>query len=359
MDLPQQPSTGEVFVMRNAVNGRSLSYWLGREPSSNWETLCETIERCGGTVKRGPTDYGILHDVNKRAPIFTRDPGVPSNWIDEPKMFMSQKGVLKSEQRNLKALLKKEGLAEVEMLPGAVEGGNVVYDQHRHLMFVGVNNFRQQFLPVEMSRREVEIDGERYLERYDPNQFIRPEAKHRLFKERLKAAQPHAEWISAARDRFGQDDMTPNGKDKIRVVPLFIPDAELADFFHLDQVFNMLPSGQAIVYRPALSKAANHLIDKHIGKNNVIEVGRKDVMNDAINFITVGDRIITPYASDDLKKQFTKLGYTVIDPVTAGLYPGAWTYGEQGKGGAVRCLTLKLTPDHGFPKTMLAQRELT
>lgn len=202
---------------------------------------------------------------------------------------------------------------------GTMEGGNVVIDPKRHKIFVGTSI--RVCLRDKGPNPPTDADKERYLG----------------FEQRA---------INELQALLKTPEMQLEGGGHYEVVPLRISDATCSRFYHLDGCLNVLPTGQVVVYPGAFTKTAMLALEGAVGKGSIMAIAEEDAVKGATNFITVGDAIITPHASARLGKDFQQLGYKVVQPTDMGLTEGSWMFNA---GAAVRCATLKVTPDRGYP----------
>jgi N-dimethylarginine dimethylaminohydrolase len=125
------------------------------------------------------------------------------------------------------------------------------------------------------------------------------------------------------------------------------------DLYHLDGCLGILPNGKAVLCPEVLSKTGKLDIERRLGRDNIIEISKEEAGKGATNFITVGDHVITPFASDRLKSWFKEQGFETVDPPSQGLKEGSWMFAKMG---SVRCATLKLTTDRGFTPEVEKER---
>lgn len=110
---------------------------------------------------------------------------------------------------------------------------------------------------------------------------------------------------------------------------------ELIDprFYHLDTCLCVLSRGEIVWYRPALSPAAQALVEELVGRERLIDAGEEDAYHLAVNSVCIGDDVVLCYASDALRSQLARHGYRPhIVPLES----------FNRAGGAAYCLTLRL-----------------
>jgi N-dimethylarginine dimethylaminohydrolase len=110
---------------------------------------------------------------------------------------------------------------------------------------------------------------------------------------------------------------------------------ELVDprFYHLDTCFCLLPRGDVLYYRPALSPRALALLEELIGREHLIEASDEDAHHLAVNSVSLGDDVVLCHASDALRARLTERGHRVhVVPLDS----------FNRSGGAAYCLTLRL-----------------
>jgi N-dimethylarginine dimethylaminohydrolase len=319
MKREKLPKTGEIFLMRPPT-----LFETPQEAQASfqaWHELAETVEHCGGSVvMMKPRTDGY------RDSTFTRDTGIVLHTNEGWSFFAypetEEGGLHQKEINDVRKILKHTNVEEKIGLPGYFQGGNVVHDPKRNITFWGVTNYD--------ALREASEPG------FNGNPI----------DVRLDLAKDTGDALRYAYQAFSQHPaLAVDGKPH-RVIPMFIPDSHAEQFYHLDGVFNVLPTGQAVICRSLLSKTAWSAAEKTIGSKDMILIDQDEAEKGATNFITVGSTIITPYASEKTAQKFRALGYEVIQPQDVGLPQGAWMFADMG---AVRCATLKLTEDKGFP----------
>ena len=203
-------------------------------------------------------------------------------------------------------------------LKGTLEGGNVVQDPSRKKIFVGIN-FADYL--NHHAERPNEAERQRYQESFD------------LAVKGLQEMMERPEYT------------LPDGSH-YEVIPLRMKDETAQQFYHLDGAFACLPSGQILWCRELFTNEAQLQVERQVGRDNLIQVSKEDAAKGALNFITVGKRIITPHVPEKLAETLEGIGYEVVTPKSSGLKEGQWMFQKMG---AVRCATMKITPDFGYP----------
>ena len=329
----------EIFVMRQPHYGDGR--WTDSQMNTlrGWNILKETIERCGGHVitDQAPT----VRHKEQRNGMFVRDTGIVLDIGNGSKFYSSEKpgAATRSEKRHVMRRLKKSGIAETVYLPNSMDGGDTIYDPSRRILFVGIKNYDYMLDVIEgLLHEKIAADTG------PPTLAVKDHAQRRQYAATSRG------WLHAAKHKLHASHETP-----VRVVGLFIPDHQAIDTYHLDGAFNVLPSGQSVWCPELLSNAARHLITTHFPSAERHAVSRSEAQAGATNFITVNKHIITPYAPFALSESFARWGYKVVDPLQVGQETGTWNFGP---GAYVRCATLKVTPDSGFPLRKLCNQSV-
>lgn len=338
MSTHTQTPTGERFFMREPEVDYQASLDC-YDTAHAWQVLRDTIERCGASVVSDTVPFPNPH-VGERDRIYPRDPLIVLTEGDRPYICPTQviADGLGDEANEIVAQLKAQpGMGFGPMIKGNIEGGNLVADARRGLLFLGVNNQVQAF-----------VHGFGKAPDYQSLQArvgdCDPHHRRELHRERRYYGKHQREWIEDARDASKRGALR-DGRMPYQLVTLFMKDEYAQDFYHLDGAFNVLPTGEAVVCRAVLSRAALHRIDTIFGDRQ-IEVPLEDAYKGACNFITVGHHVIVPHSPPALRAAMETLGYAVITPEQVGLPEGAWMFSERA---GPRCASLKLTPDYGFP----------
>jgi len=110
---------------------------------------------------------------------------------------------------------------------------------------------------------------------------------------------------------------------------------ELVDprFYHLDTCFCVLPRGDILWFRPALSAASQVLVEELAGRDRLIDASEDDAHHLAVNSVSLGDDVVLCHASERLRAQLRERGYR---PHVVSLDS------FNRSGGAAYCLTLRL-----------------
>jgi N-dimethylarginine dimethylaminohydrolase len=342
---PASKLTGEVFYMApcdNPIHKRG------------WEKLHDTIRNLGGDVK--VLDTPIMGNQQRNSH-FTRDIGITLPTSKGNYFLYSDpdsEGIGPDLANEISIAMRHPthflGMHK-RKIDGLVEGGNAVYDAHRHILFVGVNNYKFGHA-MENMQHMVELPKEEQIAAYR--------------QERLRYKAPETKGFYSLLEQVADINSNLPKSEQIQVVPLHIPDEKAfppsaggKNFYHLDNLLGILPSGQALVCESAFAKPSLMRLQKILGRGNMVSVSEDAASHGVTNFITVGKTVITPYsqstagrAQPDFKAQFAQWGYDVVDPEAAGLASHAWRFAA---GGFVRCATQKITPDMGFPEPAIAK----
>lgn len=247
------------------------------------------------------------------------------------------------------------GKLQTHPIDGVVDGGNAVFDPAQRILYVGHNHhFAADYnLPAFSNAYDKSRLSRDYVAKLGAGRHL-PENRA-LVNEEIGYSYPYRlgfEGIDAQVARINA--RLPEGEQKIRVVRLFIPNEKAVErdeggnhFYHLDGCLGILPSGQAVVCMSALGKASQHQIRKYFPPEMRLEISEAEAKLGATNFITVGNHIVTPYASPAMQDFYAKAGY---ETKTQASHPldrkPEWLTGPMA---SVRCLTLKLSEDKGFP----------
>ena len=110
---------------------------------------------------------------------------------------------------------------------------------------------------------------------------------------------------------------------------------ELVDprFYHLATCFCVLPRGDILWFRPALSAASQVLVEELAGRDRLIDASEDDAHHLAVNSVSLGDDVVLCHASERLRAQLRERGYR---PHVVSLDS------FNRSGGAAYCLTLRL-----------------
>ena len=118
-----------------------------------------------------------------------------------------------------------------------------------------------------------------------------------------------------------------------------------ADRFHLDTFMSILPGGELLVDPRYVSKSSRQTLVKMYGKN-LITIGPEhseripDMLdqpapNSPANLVAVGRTLFMPFCSKVLRKVLIRRGYTVVSAEEVGVRPGTFHI----NGGSIHCVT--------------------
>jgi N-dimethylarginine dimethylaminohydrolase len=110
---------------------------------------------------------------------------------------------------------------------------------------------------------------------------------------------------------------------------------ELVDprFYHLDTCFCVLPRGEILWFKAALSPASQALVEELAGRDRLIDASEDDAHHLAVNSVSIGNDVVLCHASERLRAQLRERGYR---PHVVSLDS------FNRSGGAAYCLTLRL-----------------
>ncbi|MES2355647.1 MAG: arginine deiminase-related protein [Pseudomonadota bacterium] len=116
----------------------------------------------------------------------------------------------------------------------------------------------------------------------------------------------------------------------MEVVPLKLADPR---FYHLDTCFCPLENGYLMYYPGGFDQDSQNLIAARVPSSHRIIVAEEDALNFACNAVNIGDTVILHRASDALREQLLRVGFSTMEN----------ELGEFMKaGGSAKCLTLRL-----------------
>ena len=372
------PPTGEVFYMNDP----------GNHPSrANWDALIDAIQEAGGTVVK---HNAVNAAYQRRNPMFTRDTGVLLH-VNGRKAFVhsdSTGDLMRLRMRDeVDAITRHEALREIQKIAvdGDLEGGNLIYSPHHRTLFVGMSehefgNHLQRLYTRQESSEEEHKNAKRILDKMAAEEPLSSEeqqwydearAYYKDIRDRSLANLEKA--VDAFNQQLINEGVIHTPEEGIQVQPVHVkkdmafPLVGLPQnmkgryFYHLDNLMNVLPSGQVVLCEEALEKSSLHALKSHLGGVERYAISASDAEEGAANFITVGDSVITPYvplrASDpnkpSLRQWFQEQGYSNV--VTAKEKTGSEAGWQFALGGFVRCATQKLTEDIGFPSPELGK----
>jgi lysine-ketoglutarate reductase/saccharopine dehydrogenase-like protein (TIGR00300 family) len=140
-------------------------------------------------------------------------------------------------------------------------------------------------------------------------------------------------WLWAAYGFRSELDSHPSLAQilRIEVVSLRLMDKR---FYHLDTCLCPLEDGYVLYYPNAFDARSNQLIETRVPAERRIAVPETDAVNFACNAVNLGRVIVLNQASGELKDRLAAAGFQAIEaPMSEFLKSG----------GAVKCLTLRLT----------------
>lgn len=340
---PAHKLTGETFFMR-PPNGMDR-----KRPVAT--SLIHAIQNAGGTVVTMP-----ISPTNGRS-FYTRDLGITLSIAGKNYFFHPEPDdrtpKLAAELREVQhsGPLQQASLqGNLTMVPidGSFEGGNLVYDPAKRLLFVGLSHHHFLKSPELASYLEMGAD-----------------ASERMQADMQKNIAPQVRGLALLKQKI-QEIEAQNGvprDQRIQVVPLFIPDekAHASDgecFYHLDGALGILPNGKAMACPAAFTAPHPATGDevpnasfrklRRIYGDALFEVTQEEAKKGATNFITVGSTVIPTFANQRLREFFEGCGFTV-SASTDQKIPGSsddWLFNSMA---GVRCATQKLTADMQFP----------
>jgi len=135
---------------------------------------------------------------------------------------------------------------------------------------------------------------------------------------------------------FRSDDTAPKLLEKFfdrRTLAVRLVDPR---FYHLDTCLCPLAGGYLMYFPSAFDPQSQALIAEHVPDNKRIIVAEDDALHFSCNAVDVNKHVFMNSASDDLRNQLTRAGFTpILTPLTEFLKSG----------GAAKCLTLKLVEE--------------
>jgi ornithine aminotransferase len=135
----------------------------------------------------------------------------------------------------------------------------------------------------------------------------------------------------------GHGQRSSRGMDRVLGATYGVPAValELVDprFYHLDTCFCVLPRGEIVWFKPALSTASQALVAELAGRDKLIEAELEDAFHLAVNSVALGNDVVLCHASESLRAALRERGYA---PHVVGLDS------FNRSGGAAYCLTLRL-----------------
>jgi ornithine aminotransferase len=130
---------------------------------------------------------------------------------------------------------------------------------------------------------------------------------------------------------------------------------ELVDprFYHLDTCFCVLPRGDILWFKSALSPASQALVEELAGQHKLIDASEADAHHLAVNSVSLGSDVVLCHASERLRAQLRERGYR---PHVVSLDS------FNRSGGAAYCLTLRLdvsTRPQALPAPIFVEDDLS
>jgi N-dimethylarginine dimethylaminohydrolase len=109
---------------------------------------------------------------------------------------------------------------------------------------------------------------------------------------------------------------------------------ELVDarFYHLDTAFSVLPEGEIMYFKGALSPRSLRVLHDRVDSRDLIEVSEEDACSMRLNGIQLGRRLILSSCSPSLRQRLADRGYFVSVTSLSSFLLG---------GGSAYCLTLR------------------
>ncbi len=273
------------------------------ENQHNWEVLRDTIIGAGGTV--------INHVVGQVFPtqVYDRDAALiigKQAVVPDPKKLKEALLVVHGYDQKERtavvegthAFLKNHGL-ELKTLSGfTFEGGDTVVSEKNNTIFMGMNFYN-------MGQEEKAV------------QAMSAATGMKVVPVPMPQAKPRVITLSELASLKPTDTHPP--------------------YYHLDTYMSVLPNGEVLINPKGTTAEGLALIKNTVGEKNIILVNNEhDQLGYAANLVNVGNTLIMPTASKELRKTLEDRGYRVITPEDQGLKPGAWNFND----GAVHCVTL-------------------
>ncbi len=117
------------------------------------------------------------------------------------------------------------------------------------------------------------------------------------------------------------------------------------DFYHLDTFMAQLPNGKFLVFADAMEDDSYDRLTALYGADHFIEIPQEDAINFATNVFFLGDIMMTPYVSDELRSVLEQEGLTVIEDQQLGK-DISWELHN----GGIHCLMNTLPYELGQPQ---------
>ncbi len=297
-----------------------------------WKTLKQTIEGLGGNV--------ITLDASIDAgygEVWTRDPALV---FPKQKLFIidstphtkeeqAYKRNLPEETKQISKALEKEGFRKVDIQASLAEGGDVIIDEDRKIVFVGYSD-------LESPKTQNTITS------------IQEHTGYEVFPIRRQLRKDKANHLSSQRvGEFG-----------------------FSVFYHLDTGMAKLPKGGYLISESITDTETLEKLQNLLGKDLIIVEDKleadfwktkvrdttytltpaedakyklgKNTQHMAYNLISIGDTLIMPYCSDELMNNLQDKGYKVVTPKTLNLDGIKWEFSN----GSIHCATNKISQTH-------------
>lgn len=282
-----------------------------------WESLRDTLGKLGAYVEVVNSTETSTHQARDYK--YVRDTGVFIPDGDGGHFLSICKANPGMDFERSVLVKQLPGNVKQHVLAGDIEGGNMVHDPHRQTLFVG----------------RVDYDFARDKKIKPPTL---PPGSPVVYQEQTTQFDKGLEALKAY---IGQQSHSSVLR-RMKVVELKVRDTYAREFFHLDGCFNVLPGGQAMFCPEVLEPESVATITRLFGEKNLLPISLEEARKSAINFITVGQNIVTPHCSPETKQKLEAWGYGVTDPVAAGLAEGSWNFSDMA---SVRCATMKVSAD--------------
>jgi N-dimethylarginine dimethylaminohydrolase len=295
-----------------------------------WRVLKQVIEGLGADV--------IELDADKDAgygEVWTRDPALifpkknlfitSSNFRNNEDEEKRRK--LSAEAENISIILRKNGLKKIDIEEPMIDGGDVLIDEERGIVFLGYHHGNTELM--ESTKRAIEGN-----------------TGYEVFPIRRNIVKDQANYLASKQTRM-----------------------QSSVFYHLDCGMAKLPRGkylisESMVDEQTLDRLQNYLSDDLIISKDKLDTiyGKSsergsyvpppdfksrleradDVFQMAFNLISIGDTLIMPFCSESLDKDLQKAGFKVVTPQKLGL-DMKWKFGD----GSVHCATNRLSEVSG------------
>jgi N-dimethylarginine dimethylaminohydrolase/ribosomal protein L31E len=245
---------------------------------ANWEYMRRALVQAGATVYvvNGQNHYGTDRKI------FPRDPLI----VMGDTAYVPLDSRVSAEQPPLVKALRAHCKKIVDVDAAAFEGGNVVYDPKRDVIYLGI------------SSQAREIDHSENSE------------------------------IAALHKATGK-----------RVIPISLPNTE---YYHLDTMMAVLPGGEVIVAPKGTDKQSMALVQAMTPEKDLFLIDDPQHQLKT-NIVLVENTILANAIDDDLCTTLTERGYKVIEG--SGRASGDTGREFRMMNGGLRCAVQKITPD--------------